>query len=70
MPDDVPNFPHYENPKAEIPRGIPLLPDQKQQSPLIKLSMKMLLKPKTQLHKPFNTRTKVFSKPRKKAKFW
>lgn len=57
---EQPNFPSY--PK---PQGIPLLSHPKQQAPLVKLTMRMLNKPKIR-----TSLTKPFSKPRKKTKFW
>ncbi len=57
-----PTFPHYE--------GVPILADQKQQSPLVKITMKMLQKmhkPKVQIQKPFKTTTR---KAPKKVKFY
>lgn len=58
--NDPPNFPSY--PK---PQGVPLLSHPKQQSPLVKLTMQRLNRPKVRT----NT-TKAFPKARKKTKFW
>lgn len=57
---EQPTFPHYQ-----APQGIPLLSHPKQQVPLVKLTMKMLNRPKVRT----NT-TKPFTKARKKTKFW